>query len=219
MVLPDTRARFVVVPQSVRFLGHEPFDLGRRWTLPPDRLLFVLPGGIRSVKAPRLPLGPLDGVVATDPRVRLAYVGPVLDPAEGEALSAELAGRPWAHHLGAVPHTQMASLLAQADVVLNCSVSEGGMPNAILEALALEQAVLAADIPGNRPLIEDGVTGLLFRDAHELATQAGRLAADPALRVRLGRAGRVRVDREFSVDRELRGYREVYRRLTPVASG
>jgi glycosyltransferase involved in cell wall biosynthesis len=112
----------------------------------------------------------------------------------------------------------MASLLAQADVVLNCSISEGGMPNAILEALVLERAVLASDVAGNRALVEDDVTGLLFGNARELQAKAERLVRDPALRARLGRAGRALVEREFPIDRELTGYRDVYRRLTPVAS-
>lgn len=217
-VLPDTRARLVVVPQSVRFHEHRPFDLAARWPLPPDRVLFLLPAGIRAVKAPRAPLAPLDRVAAADARVRLAYVGPVLDAEEGEALERELARRPWARHLGTVPHAQMAALLTQADVVLNCSLSEGGMANAVLEALSLERAVLASDIPGNRALIDHDVTGLLFRDADELSAAAERLAREPALRARLGQAGRARVERHLTVERELAGYLAVYRRLAPVAS-
>ena len=77
------------------------------------------------MKAPRVPLKPLDRLAAAEPRLRLIYVGPVIDPEEGEALRRELASRPWARHLGAVPHAQMASLLAQADVVVNCSRNEG----------------------------------------------------------------------------------------------
>ena len=50
--------------------------------------------------------------------------------------SSALAGRPWARYVGAVPHAQMRSLLSQADVVLNCSASEGGMANSVLEAFA-----------------------------------------------------------------------------------
>jgi glycosyltransferase involved in cell wall biosynthesis len=215
-VLPDVRARFVVVPQSVRFDIQAPFDLDARWPVPPDRLLFLLPAGIRPVKAPRTPLAPLDALAATDPRVRLAYAGPVLDAIEHEALRGELATRPWAHHLGPVPHTQMASLLSQADVVLNCSVSEGGMANAVLEALALGRAVLASDIRGNRTLVEDDVTGLLFRDPSELRLKAERLARDPILRARLGQAGRALVEREFPPEREMGGYRAIYRQLDPV---
>src|SRR5207245_1860557 len=97
-----------------------PLDLDARWALPADRVLFLLPAGIRPVKAPLRPLGPFDRVVAADPRVRLLYVGPVLDPVEGRALAKALAGRPWARHLGPIAHAAMPSLLARADVVLHC---------------------------------------------------------------------------------------------------
>jgi glycosyltransferase involved in cell wall biosynthesis len=215
-VLPDARARLVVVPQAVRFPAHHPFDLAGRWGLPADRVLLLLPAGIRPVKAPRLPLAALDGLAAADPRLRLAYAGPILDPALGEVLRADLAARPWARHLGAVPHAEMASLLEQADVVLNCSISEGGLANSVLEAMAVGRAVLASNIPGNRGLVEDGVTGLLFSDARGLAAQAARLVADPGLRARLGRAGRALVERQYPVASEVDGYLTVYRALVPI---
>ncbi len=217
-VLPDARARLVVVPQSVAFSGDTPFDLAARWALPPDRVLFVFPAGIRPVKAPRLPLGPLDSLAGADPRVRLAYAGPILDDAEGEAWRQALAVRPWARYLGEVPHAEMASLLRQADIVLNCSASEGGLANSVLEALALARAVLASDIPGNRGLILDSVTGLLFRDGRELAARAARLAQDAVLRERLGRAGRALVEREYPAEREVEGYLSVYRGLLPIVA-
>ena len=215
-VLPDVRARLVIVPQAARFAAAEPFDLDARWPLPADRVLFVLPAGIRPVKAPRRPLAPFDRVVAAEPRVRLLYVGPVLDATEGEALAKALVGRPWARHLGAIPHAAMPGLLARADVVLNSSVSEGGMANSVLEALALGRAVLAADIPGNRALVEPEVTGLLFHNDAELQAAALRLARDATLRARLGAAGRARVAERYPPSREIEGYLAVYRRLIPV---
>lgn len=216
--LPDLRERLTTIPQSVRFDPGRPFDLPARWPLPPGAVLFLFPAGIRMVKRPRLPLGPLGRLAARHPELRLLYAGPVLDPDEGEALGRELAGRPWAGHLGAVPHDQMPSLLARADVVLNCSLSEGGMANSVLEALALGRAVLAADIPGNRSLIADGETGLLFRDEAGLEAGAERLLLDPALRARLGAAGRALVERRYPPAREIEGYLAVYRRLIPVPS-
>src|SRR4029453_13759146 len=188
-IAPALRSRLLVVPQSVNMDGAEPFDLPARWPLPADRVLFVFAAGIRAVKAPRRPLAPLDAVAVSDPRLRLLYAGPILDPGEGEALQRALGPRPWARHVGSVPPAQMASLLAQADVVLNCSVSEGGMANSVLEALALERAVLVSDGPGNRALVQNDVTGLTFADDAELATKARRLVQDAALRARLGRAG------------------------------
>ena len=92
------------------------------------------------------------------------------------------------------------------------------MANSVLEALALGRAALAADIEGNRSLIEDGVTGLLFRDEAELERQAERLIADPALRARLGAAGRLLVERSYPPAREVDGYLDVYRRLVRVSA-
>ncbi len=217
-VLPDVRARLVTVPQAARFAAMESFDLDAHWPLPADRVLFVLPAGIRPVKAPRRPLAPFDRVVAAEPRVRLLYVGPVLDPAEGGALDRALASRPWARHLGAIPHAAMPSLLTRADVVLNCSISEGGMANSVLEALTLGRAVLAANIPGNRALVEHEVTGLVFASDDDLAAGALRLARVPALRARLGAAGRARVAEYFTPVREIDGYMDVYRRLVAVGA-
>ena len=212
--LPDLRARLAVVPQASALPRGEPFDLDATWPgLPAGRVLFVFPAGIRPVKRPRLPLAAFDAVVARHPATRLLYVGPAIDAAETGALVDALAVRPWARYAGPVPHDKMASLLGQADVVLNCSESEGGMPNAILEALACGRAVAAADIEGNRSLIEHDVTGLLFRDGAELARAAERLAVDGALRARLGAAGHARVGARFPPSREVEGYVAVYQGL------
>jgi glycosyltransferase involved in cell wall biosynthesis len=216
--LPDMAARLVVVPQAVRFDAVEPFDLHARWPLPAARTLFVFPAGIRMVKQPLLPLPVFDRVVAARPDVRLLYAGPVLDEDEGRALARALAGRAWARHVGAVPHAQMASLLSQADVVLNCSLSEGGMANSILEAFAQGRAVLASDIPGNRTLVQDDVTGLIFSDTDGLETAALRLTADAALRARLGAAGRALVDARYPPSTEIDGYADVYRTLARVST-
>ncbi len=214
--LPDLAARITVIPQSVRLPDGEPFDLGARWPLPPDRVLFLFPAGIRMVKQPRLPLRPFDRLVAGRPVARLLYAGPILDPDEGAALLRDIATRPWARYVGAVPHAQMRSLLEASDVVINASISEGGMANSVLEAMAVGRPVLASDIDGNRPLVEDGVTGFLFRTEDELEKGARRLLDDPGLRRRLGDAGRAKLDRLYPHEREIDGYEALYRQLSQV---
>jgi len=214
--LPATAARLVVIPQSVAFeapaSGHWPpvAALERR---PGPIILF--PAGIRKVKRPAYPLEPLERLRVRHPTLELVYVGPIIDAAEGEALSRLLSGYPWARHVGAVPHDRMPTLLDLADVVLNCSLSEGGMANSVLEALARGRAVLAADIAGNRSLVEDAITGFLFGSPEELTAKADRLLEDPDLRARLGVAGRERVNARFSADRETDGYLAAYARLAP----
>ena len=208
--LPALAGRVTVVPQSVRFLLPEPSE--RAPAVEGDPCI-VFPAGIRPVKRPCLPLGALDGLLRRHPSTRLWYAGPALDPKETRRLRQRLARRPWAQYLGAVPHDHMHALLTAADIVLNCSVSEGGMANAVLEGLALGRAVLASDIPGNRSLVEDGVTGLLFGSEAELGDKAQRLAADAGLRRRLGEAGQRLVASRFTPTVETEGYLAVYARV------
>ena len=175
----------------------------------------LFPAGIRPVKRPLFPLAPLDAVADRYPGFELRYVGPILDAREGEALVRALDGRPWARHLGEVPHAAMAALLRDADVVLNCSLSEGGMANSVLESLACGRAVLASDIAGNRSVIEDGVTGLLFEGPGDFADKAARLLGDAALRKRLGEAGRARASR-FGLQQEIERYLKLYAAVAPA---
>jgi glycosyltransferase involved in cell wall biosynthesis len=170
------------------------------------------------VKQPRFPLRPLERLRGRFPGLVLLYAGPVLEPDEADALFAELAGRPWARYLGAVPHPLMPALLERADVVLNCSLAEGGMANSVLEALALGRAVLASGIDGNRSVIEDGVTGLLYRGEADFAERAAALLGDPGLRRRLGEASRRYVASHLAPDRELDGYLAVYAQLAGGAA-
>jgi glycosyltransferase involved in cell wall biosynthesis len=217
-VLPDIARRLAVVPQAVWLPRTDHFDLERRWPLPPNTVLFVFPGGLRAVKDPIFPLGPLGRLVEAIPGIRLLYVGAVLEPDVGDALARALAPLSWARYVGEVPHAEMASLLSRADVVLNCSISEGGMANSVLEALSLGRAVLASDIDGNRSLVDDATTGLLFLDETEFERRAALLARDPMLRAQLGRAGAALVAERFSPARELDGYCRVYDELARRSS-
>src|SRR6266540_6816115 len=208
--VPGIPGRVVIVPQSVdvRDPGLAPGAApGARGPV------MLFPAGIRPVKRPLFPLAPLGAVAGRYPGFDLRYVGPILDAVEGAALLRALDGRSWTRYLGEVPHAAMPAVLRDADVVLNCSLSEGGMANSVLEALAFGRAVLASNIEGNRSLVEDGVTGLLFDTAEEFAARAERLLGDPELRRRLGEAGRDRINARFSPARELHGYLAMYARL------
>ena len=206
--VPSLAGRVRVVPQSVQFpeIARDPGDAPRITGDP----CVLFPAGIRPVKRPLLPLEPLARVRRERPGLRLWYAGPTLDPGEARRLEHALIGHPWARYLGPVPHAAMPTLIETADIVLNCSESEGGMANSVLEALALGRAVLASDIPGNRSLIENGVTGLLFDSDDALARQAARLAGDPVLRRDLGAAGRRLIETRLPPAREIDGYLEVY---------
>ncbi|MBI3298637.1 MAG: glycosyltransferase [Elusimicrobia bacterium] len=95
---------------------------------------------------------------------------------------------------------EVAERLRRADVFVHFSRWEG-LPNAVLEAMTHGLPVVASDVPGNRDLVKDGVSGLLARSEAELAPAVGRLLDDAALRRSLGEAGRRLVAAEHSLKR------------------
>jgi glycosyltransferase involved in cell wall biosynthesis len=101
---------------------------------------------------------------------------------------------------GWLPADDARRRLAGLDLFVHYSRWDA-LPNAVLEAMAAGLPVVASDIPGNRDAVAHGETGLLVRTEVELLEACQRLVDDPALRRRLGAAGRERVRREFSRDR------------------
>jgi glycosyltransferase involved in cell wall biosynthesis len=92
---------------------------------------------------------------------------------------------------GWVDYTDVPGYLRLADLVVTPSDHEG-CSLVLLESQACGRTVLASDIPASREVIRDGQTGLLFRrgDVAELAARVLAVAADPALRQRIGAAAR-----------------------------
>lgn len=209
--VPEVADRIAVIPQSVR-LGDAPFPPEGLPVRRPGEVRFLLAAGIRRVKNVLFPVRPLAELARSYP-LRFLVAGPVIEPQEGARLRAALAGVDWGRYLGEVPHAQMASLLDQVDVVVNSSLSGGGMANAVLEAMSRGKAVLASDIEGNRSVIEHEADGLLFADAAGFRRQAERLIHDPGLRARLGAAARAKVTRLYPPAAEIEAYLALYRRL------
>ena len=103
--------------------------------------------------------------------------------------------------------------LAACDVYVNSSISEG-VSLTILEAMAAGLPVVATRVGGTPEVVDESCGRLVpARDAQALASVLRELAGDPALCGHLGRAGRARVETQFTLDRMVGAYRDVYRRL------
>jgi len=118
---------------------------------------------------------------------------------------------------GIVEQAKLPAVYGSADVFVLASFTEGH-PKVLLEAMACGVPCVASDCAGNRSLITDGETGLLFdpRRPTELAEHLRRVLEDPALAARLGKAGRVLVSERYDlgtlVQREIELVRSVARR-------
>ena len=90
-----------------------------------------------------------------------------------------------------------------------------GISNTILEAMASSLPVLATDVGGNAELVAAGSTGRLVPagDVEALAGGLVDMAADAAGAAAMGRAGRERVEQQFSLRSMVASYQALYDRL------
>ncbi|MBN9530119.1 MAG: glycosyltransferase family 4 protein [Alphaproteobacteria bacterium] len=134
--------------------------------------------------------------------------GPLKDALSAQAERLGLSGRiDWR---GAQAQGAVLGALRQADLFVLASREDGdgdrdGLPNVLMEAQSQALACLATRFSGIPELIRDGETGMLVPpgDPPALAEGLARMIADPALRLRLGRAGERRVRQDFDMNRGL----------------
>jgi glycosyltransferase involved in cell wall biosynthesis len=112
--------------------------------------------------------------------------------------------------------TDVAKLLAAADLGLLVSHEEG-FANAVLEGMAAALPMVVTDVGGNAEAVLDGKTGLVVpaRDPERLGAAILAFAADPARAAAMGKAGRDRVEWNFSLAACVRQYEALYAELLP----
>jgi glycosyltransferase involved in cell wall biosynthesis len=142
--------------------------------------------------------------------------GAAVDPL-GEQLVAEIRARyeraPWwgqVRWLGWVDRP--LKFLSGLDVLICPSSEFDPFPTVLLEAGLVGVPVLAADVGGVGEIVEHGRTGLLFPpgNAREAAARLQSLLLDRQALVQAGSEGRQRVRTEFSVERMVNAYLQLY---------
>jgi phosphatidylinositol alpha-mannosyltransferase len=152
----------------------------------------------------------------TDARLILVGDGP-LRPLYESMVPADL--RADAHFVGFVESEERPSYYASGDVLL-CPAVGGTFGIIVVEAMAAGCAVVAADTPGFRNVMRDGVQGFMVDvaadvDCRQLAERTRLLLDDAAVRQRCSEAGRataLRFDWPVVADQVLRVYQEILSR-------
>ncbi|WP_019413945.1 glycosyltransferase [Paenisporosarcina sp. TG20] len=179
----------------------------------PNSFLFVLPAGVRKVKNIPFAITALYELHKKMPNIRLWLVGPILEEEEGKIV-LELVKRhcEWITYIGQVPHVEMGCVYDTADAVLNTSHSEG-QPCAILEAMSYELPVIASNIQGNRSIISNGKTGLLFNGQDEFIYCAEKVINNHEIRETIGQSAKAYVAEHHSSSAEAEALLKIYRNI------
>ena len=142
--------------------------------------------------------------------LRVELVGTGSRRESWQRLAEDLGVADRVHFLGYVPDEQLPAAYDRADIFCIPGVAE--LQSLVtMEAMAAGRPVVAADAMALPHLVHNGENGWLYRpgDVSGLAARLGMLAADPELRVRMGAAGRRRVE-AHGVPATLRRYERIY---------
>ena len=151
-------------------------------------------GRLTPAKGQHILVAAVDSLVKDGSVVQLRFVG---DGPDRQSLEQDVKARGLEAHIvfeGAVNQDRIRTLYEAADVFALASFAEG-IPVVLMEAMAMDIPCVTTHITGIPELIREGVDGLLVPPSDEcaLAGALARLMDDPALRRRLGQAGRLRV--------------------------
>jgi glycosyltransferase involved in cell wall biosynthesis len=129
---------------------------------------------------------------------------------------SSLPGIAWRGHT-----SDVAAVWRDHHVALFLSAYPEGLPRTLVEAAAAARPIVTTDVTGCREVVRDGIEGFLVPPGDEEA--AGRaltaLAADPALRAKLGAAARGRFEQRFTAEAVKQKVRGLYQSLSVRPDG
>lgn len=213
---PDDRQLFIerriVRPDQSRLLPGSGIDLDRFRPVPPisgASPIFLYVGRLIADKGVREFVEAAALIRDLHPTAQFQLLG---EPDSGNRTGisdAELRG--WIdsgviEYLGQVEDVRPA--IAAASAVVLPSYREG-LPRSLLEAGAMGRPLIATDVPGNRELVEDGVTGILCKakDARSLAAAMERfLGMNATEQARLGQGALDHIRANYSETKVIEAY-------------
>jgi glycosyltransferase involved in cell wall biosynthesis len=184
----------------------------------PDRFLIGAVGRLTAVKGFDLLIQAADQLLGRGLDLELVIVGDGEERVRLQELIGRLGRTDRIHLLG--HQSEVQGIFEALDVFALSSLSEG-LPNVLLEALALEVPVAATGVGAVPRVIAHEGNGLLLEPGSvgALAEALARLLNDPDLRRRLGQAGRAAVQGQFSFAARMEKIRAIYDRILNTRAG
>ncbi|MCK4672937.1 glycosyltransferase [bacterium] len=106
-------------------------------------------------------------------------------------------------------------IISIMDISVLSSLREG-LPNVLLESMAMRKPIVATDVGGVSELVLNNKTGFLIppRDSTTLSDAIIKLLEDKEKANKLSRAGRKHVEQNFSLNQMIKSYENLYAQVT-----
>jgi glycosyltransferase involved in cell wall biosynthesis len=189
----------------------------REFGIPLDAMLIGAVGRLAPQKGYRHLIESAEVVLRRYPAARLMIAG---DGHDFEALRAQADGTGVGDRIIMPGHRwDVSNLLAAFDVFALPSLFEG-TPLTLIEAMAAGKAIVSTSVDGCGEILHDRTTAIVIEPGNSTQLTNGllTLAADPALRSRLGRAASVTAARDLDIDRCVEAIEAIYERLLRSSS-
>ena len=109
----------------------------------------------------------------------------------------------------------MKSVLERCHIIAFPSYYREGVPKSLIDACAVGRPIVTTDSIGCKDVVDDGVNGFLVpvRDSDALAGKLRILIDNKDLRVKMGKAARLKAEQEFSLQNVINRHIEIYNRI------
>ena len=184
-------------------------DAKRKLGISPKRFLVGAVGRLSAEKGFDVLIRAADQLLRRGLDLEVAIVGEGDEKPRLQGLIAQLGHSDRIHLLGY--RSDVTAVYEAMDVYALSSLREG-LPNVLLEAMAMKTPVVATRIAGVPRLIQSGENGLLVDPGsiEDLTEAMARLLGDDDLRRRLCAAGRRTVEASYSFTARMRKIRALY---------
>ncbi len=205
--------RTYLIPNGVDLSLYNQEDTGaafrQRFEIPPEAPLLGSVGRLERVKGYDILLDAYSAVVKQNSHIRLVLIG---DGPEREQLEKQAAALALPHPVIFTGYTPDVPSALAALTMFVCSSRSEGVPNAMLEAMAMARPIVSTRVGGVDSVLEGDQEGILVPtgESNALASAIVELLSNPQKMNTLGKAAHERVERDFSVERMIERAQGMY---------
>lgn len=191
----------------------DPIDLKRKFNLPLDSIVGISGGRFSSEKGQRFLVYAAKIAINNNDQLKFILFG---DGPDYQKIQSQIKSLNLQNHVFCPGFEKnLIGCLKGADFLVNPSLSEG-LPNIVLEAMAMKIPCIATDVGGVGEIIENNSNGLL------VPSQSPKMLADAILKIAIGNnlsikfadnAYKTIIDR-FSFDSQFEKLSQIYKSLT-----